>query len=219
MDKKQAIRIMTRSAQLYKENLEDKKILFLYGVPSEIVKELKEENGKLLNMKKYEVTFQRKNFMHLTGIRISNSEINSSIHFYEKCVANRLKESDFAFSKDGSTVQKLDILENMMKIKKNVTMIGEFTDMGPRLFTEKVAGNICGCIGFVKDRNTNLNVPNTLLKKDIRDVMVKPYQKVYAIFSKDYLDEKYTVIEKMDKSIDINKIFFCDEIENAINCR
>ena len=30
--------------------------------------------------------------------------------------------------------------------------------------------NVCGCIGFVKDRNTRLNVPNTLLKKDIREI-------------------------------------------------
>ena len=78
-------------------------------------------------------------------------------------------ENDFSFAKDGSTGQKLDILERMMLIKKNVTMIGEFTDRGPKLFTEKAAGNICGCIGFVKDKNTKLNVPNTLLKKDIRD--------------------------------------------------
>ena len=38
------------------------------------------------------------------------------------------------------------------------------------MFTEKAAGNVCGCIGFVQDKNTKLNVPNTLLKKDIRDV-------------------------------------------------
>ncbi len=48
-----------------------------------------------------------------------------------------------------------------MEIKRNVTMIGDFTDRGPKLFTEKAAGNVCGCIGFVKDRNTRLNVPNT----------------------------------------------------------
>ena len=28
----------------------------------------------------------------------------------------------------------------------------------------KAAGNVCGYIGFVQDRNTKLNVPNTLLK-------------------------------------------------------
>lgn len=57
-----------------------------------------------------------------------------------------------------------------MGIKRNVMMIGDFADRGPKLFTEKAAGNVCGCIGFVKDRNTGLNVPNTFLKKDIRDV-------------------------------------------------
>ena len=49
---------------------------------------------------------------------------------------------DFSFSKDGSTGQKLDILENMMLIKENVTMIGDFTDNGPKLFSEKAAGNV-----------------------------------------------------------------------------
>lgn len=36
MDKRRAIQIMTKAAQLYKEHLEDQKVLFLYGVPSEI---------------------------------------------------------------------------------------------------------------------------------------------------------------------------------------
>ncbi len=47
---------------------------------------------------------------------------------------------------------KIDILENMIEIKQNVTMIGDFTDRGLKLFTEKAAGSVCGCIGFVKDR-------------------------------------------------------------------
>ena len=64
-----------------------------------------------------------------------------------------------------------------MGIKRNVTMIGDFTDRGPKLFTEKAVGNVCDCIGFVRDRNTRLNVPNTLLKKDIRDVIASPVQK------------------------------------------
>ena len=45
----------------------------------------------------------------------------------------------------------------------------------------KAAGNVCGCIGFVKDKNTRLNVPNTLLKKDIRDVIAQPAYKVFAV--------------------------------------
>lgn len=135
---------------------------------------------------------------------------------FEKCLDNRLAQEDFYFAKDGSTVQKLDILENMMGIKKNATMIGDFTDRGPKLYTEKAAGNICGCIGFVKDHNTKLNVPNTLLKKDIRDVTASPVQKVYAVFSKGYTVEKYSVPEKTDKEMDIKKHFFSEAIERML---
>ena len=186
MDKRRAIPILTKAAELYRDNLEDQKILFLYGIPSEINKQLQTKDKCLSSMQYYEVAFHRYNFLHLTGVRLNKMGIASAIHFYQKCLDKRLKEDDFSFSKDGSTGQKLDILEKMMLIKKNVTMIGDFTDRGPKLFTEKAAGNICGCIGFVQDRNTKLNVPNTLLKKDIRDVTAQPTYKVFAVFYKDY---------------------------------
>lgn len=162
------------------------------------------------------MAFHRYNFLHLTGVRLDSSSVASAIHFFEKCLDNRLMPEDFSFAKDGSTVQKLDILENMMGIKRNVTMIGDFTDRGPKLFTEKVAGNVCGCIGFVKDRNTRLNVPNTLLKKDIRDVTASPVQKVYAVLSKSYIAERYSVLEKVDKGIDMKKCFFAKGIEKIL---
>ena len=96
MDKRRAIQILAKAAEIYRDNLED-----------------------------------------------------------QKCLDKRLTEKDFSFAKDGSTGQKLDILESMMQIKKNVTMIGEFTDRGPKLFTEKVAGNVCGCIGFYRTETQN----------------------------------------------------------------
>lgn len=183
MDKRRAIPILTKAAELYRDK------------------------------------FHRYNFLHLTGVRLNKMGTASAIHFYQKCLDKRLKEDDFSFSMDGSTGQKLDILEKMMLIKKNVTMIGDFTDRGPKLFTEKAAGNICGCIGFVQDRNTKLNVPNTLLKKDIRDVTAQPTYKVFAVFYKDYKDEKYSLVTKLDKSIDLNEIHFNDEIENILDVR
>lgn len=217
MDKRRAIQIITKAANLYHTNLEDQKILFLYGVPSEIRKQLQTENKKLLSIKGYEVVFHRYNFLHLTGIRLNSSNVASAIHFYEKCLDSRLTENDFSFAKDGSTRQKLDILENMMRIKQNVIMIGDFTDRGPKLFTERAAGNVCGCIGFVKDRNTRLNVPNTLLKKDIRDVIASPMQKVYVVISKSYKSEKYSIVEKQDKELNLNKYLFSDEIEMILD--
>lgn len=216
MDKRRAIQIMTKAAELYRANLEDQKVLFLYALPSEIKKELQTEEKILLSIKGYEVAFHRYNFLHLTGVKLNKSETVSAIHFYEKCLDKRLTEHDFFLAKDGSTGQKLDILERMMSIKKNVTMIGEFTDRGPKLFTEKAAGNVCGCIGFVKDRNTELNVPNTLLKKDIRDVIAQPAYKVFAVISKHYTEDRYSVFEKLDKSISISQYRFPVEIENLI---
>lgn len=216
MDKRKAIQIMTRAAALYHANLEDQKVIFLYGIPAEIRKQLQTKNENLIAIKSYEVAFHRYNFLHLTGVRMNSNNTASAIHFYQKCLDNRLMQEDFSYAKDGSTIQKLDILENMMGIKWNATMIGDFTGKGPKLYTEKVAGGICGCIGFVKDRNTRLNVPNTLLKKDIRDVTASPVQKVYAVLSKGYMAEKYSILEKVDKGIDIKEYFFSREIENLL---
>lgn len=207
---------MTKAAALYHADLEDQKVIFLYGVPAEVRKQIQAGSERLSSIKGYEVAFHRYNFLHLTGIKLNSFSVASAIHFFEKCLDNRLMQEDFSFAKDGSTVQKLDILENMMRIKQNVTMIGDFTDRGPKLFTEKAAGNVCGCIGFVKDRNTRLNVPNTLLKKDIRDVIVSPVQKVYAVLSKSYTAERYSVLEKADKEMNIKKYFFAEGIEKLL---
>lgn len=216
MDKRRAIQILKKAAVLYHANLEDQKILFLYGVPVDVKKEYHAEYEKMSSIKSFEVAFHRHNFVHLTGVRPHEGRIRSAIQFYDKCLNNRLKEDDFSFAKDGSTVQKLDILEHMMGLKKNITMIGEFSDRGPKLFTERAAGNVYGCIGFVEDRYTGLNVPNTLLKKDIRNVIAPPIQKVYFIFSKEYTTQKYSVVEKADKGMDIKRCFFSEEIEGLL---
>ena len=59
MDKRRAIQIMTKAAQLYKEHLEDQKVLFLYGLPKEVNKQLQESNKILSSVQGYEVVFHR----------------------------------------------------------------------------------------------------------------------------------------------------------------
>ncbi len=206
MDKKRAISIITKAAKLYSKNLEDQKVLFVYAVPSAINKQLTEKTDKIDEFSFYETVFHRSNFLHLTGVTLNSNTTKSAISFYDKCIEGRLAEEDFYFAKDGSTEQKLEVIESMMNIKKVATMIGDFTDKGPKLYSNKVAGNICACIGFVKDSYTKLNVPNTLLKKDIRDVSAKPHQKIYAVLSKRYSDEKYNVIEKCDKAFALKMV-------------
>ena len=216
MDKKKAIQILTKAARLYKENLEVQKILFIYGQPSIIKKQRNTGQKEFTGLSTYEVAFHRSNFLHLTRIKIKKEKIASSIHFYELCLAGRLEETAFSFSKDGSTVQKLKILEHMMLIKNRAVMIGDFTDRGPKLYSEKVAGGTWGCMGFVQDKNTKLNVPNTLLNKDIRNITMSPTFKIYAIFSKSYNDDKYSTVSKLDKEINMDEMKFVEEIENML---
>lgn len=202
MNKKNAIRIVTKSAKLYHDNLENQSICFIYGEPSVINSQMEMEEKILKGLSFYEACFLRSNFLHLTGVKLSkNGNVKSSIDFYKRCLSNRISEKDFEMSEDGSTSQKLMVLEQMMNIKKNVQMIGDFSDFGIKLYSEKVAGNICACIGFVTDANTGLNVPNTLLNKDIREVSPKPQQKVYMVLSKNYGDVSYAKLEKCDKKI------------------
>ena len=40
MDKTRAIQIMTKAAEVYRDNLEDQKVLFLYSLPSDVKKQL-----------------------------------------------------------------------------------------------------------------------------------------------------------------------------------
>lgn len=206
MDKKKVISIVTRAAKLYHENLEDQKIMFVYGTPANIKPQIEKGVEIIVGMDLYEVVFYRSNFLHLTGLKLNRKNITSAINFYSKCLDGRLSEDDFIMAKDGSSVQKLEVLEKMMDIKKTASMIGDFTDLGIKLYSDKIAGNIFACMGFVEDSYTKLNVPNTLLKKDIRDVSSKPQKKIYAILSKAYSEEKYTVVERCDSQLDITKV-------------
>lgn len=80
MDKRRAIQIMTKAAQLYREHLEDQKVLFLYGLPKEVKKQLQEKGKTLSSVQGYEVAFHRYNFLHLTGVRLNKKETASAIH-------------------------------------------------------------------------------------------------------------------------------------------
>lgn len=50
MDKRRAIKIMTRAAALYHTDLEDQKVIFLYGIPAEIKKQLQSKSRNITNL-------------------------------------------------------------------------------------------------------------------------------------------------------------------------
>lgn len=48
-------------------------------------------------------------------------------------------------------------------------MVGDFNGCNPKLYTEKLAGGVKACLGFIKTHRAEY-VPNTALNTDIRTV-------------------------------------------------
>ena len=82
MDKKRVISIITKAAKSYHENLEDQKVLFVYGVPSEVKKQVEQNADVISCLEFYEVVFHRSNFLHLTGLKLNKKKVSSAINFY-----------------------------------------------------------------------------------------------------------------------------------------
>lgn len=203
MDKKEALRIILKSAKEYDKNLSNNNIMFVY-------------RNKRQQLFSFEVTFLPRNFLHLTGIKITNKEINSSIKFYRACISNKLSVKDFKYSEDGKTVMKINVLPQIVKSHKVVKMFGEYNHTKPYLFTEKITGNIKACIGFIKDKD--YYVPNTALQEDIRD-MIDDETKgaVMYIFKKKVGDMLYSNITYVADGYRIDKLFKSNEIINKID--
>lgn len=188
MKKEDAIRIITNCAKLYHENLEGKNLLFLYGSP-----QLPQH---------FEAVFLPKHFLHFTGVALVPQRIVSSIDFYDRCLNRNLSPSDFGMPDSGTVEMKLSVLPRMMKISTAAKMIGEYDLSKSLLYTEKLAGNVSACMGFVQD--DGYYHPNTILKEDIRDVTKRPQKKVLAVFGKTLQAPTYTEVCYIAKGIDLS---------------
>lgn len=190
------LNIIKQSAKLYKQNLLNKNILFIY---------LKNNN-----IEYYEVTFLEEHFKHLTGV---HSKLNAYQFFY-KAINNRLKINDFDY-KNNTTILKIDNLVKSMSLGSYAKMIGEFQHNKVYLSLEKIAGNNNLIIGF--DEGKTINYPKTLLKGDIRDYVTgKPYR-IIGILVKNTNEKKYKKINYIAKKITINKILNNKKLKDKID--
>lgn len=193
MKKDEALKIINKCAKLYQENLENRNFLFVSLTDS-----------KLNYM---EARFLKNNFKHLTGVVDTNGEINASL-FYSKCLNNKLSLNDFEMRNDGTTELKLSVLPELMKLSKSVKMIGNFNCYKPKLYVDKLAGNVTACIGLSKANE--FYVPVTALKEDTRGLVIKT-EKVVAIFSKHVKDKLYTNLTYLAKGFDGIEIDRCSK--------
>lgn len=191
---------MVNCATLYNHNLENRNLLFLFGIPQ---------------FPEYlETVFLARHFLHLTGVKLCPDRVRSSTDFYGRCLNGRLSPSDFFIPESGTTEMKLSVLPQLMQINKFAKMIGNYDFNKSVLSTDKLAGNVSACMGFV--RVDGFYVPNTALREDIRDVTRHPQKRILAIYRKTLREQKYIEVCYTAKGIDLEKLSMPEEIREKI---
>lgn len=197
MDKKQAIKIISEAIDIYDKNFCNRNLLIIFGdiqKPSYV-----------------EIKANEKNFLHLTGLAlnkqsllrdISDKQSNLISVFYAKALNKKITVSDFDF-KNNTTVQKLNVLVNTLKLSNNVKMVGDYSNLRVSLKTDKLAGSVSSFIGFIKAGK--YYVPNTIMADDIRKNSNQT-QKVFGILSKDKTNHRYCKIEYLAQKTEIKPL-------------
>ena len=206
--KEEARQCVLSCAKIYNNKLLNKQVLIIY-------REQKDNQ-----IRSIEVAFYKRNFQHLTGLELidhnGNVIHNQSNNFYRKCIQNKLSINDFQFKKDGTTPLKLAALPALMNLTKITKISGDYNNVRPYLFVDKVVGGVNFCLGLTK--SDNFYVPSSALLENIKNLTDAPSQ-VLAIFQKDSSEDIYSTIKHTSKGINLNTIIFPDNIRNQIDLK
>lgn len=122
----------------------------------------------------------------------------------------------FNLKKDGTTPLKLAALPAVMNLTKITKISGDYNNLRPYLFVDKVVGGVNFCLGLTK--SDNFYVPSSALLENIKNLTDAPSQ-VLAIFQKDSSEDIYSIIKHTSKGINLNTIIFPDNIRNQIDLK
>ncbi len=147
MNNVEALRIISSCAKLYEENLVNRNLLFVYG--------------SLRHPQYFEALFLARNFLHLTGVKLSKS-LPSDSGFFAMVCKNKISYNDIVIDTNENVERKLAILPSLMNIQNTAKMVGSYNFSKPLLNTDVLAGGVHACLGFVDDSNGYF-VPNTAL--------------------------------------------------------
>lgn len=198
MSNEVAAKIIADCAKEYHNNLENQNLLIVFGSPD--------------TPYYFETTFLPSNFLHLTGVKpVSDS---GSFDFYQKALSSKLNANDFTLAENGMTERKLSVLPRLTKIYTMAKMVGDYNSVRSMLYTEKLVGNTTACLGFVFQ--DGFYIPNTALEEDIRNLSLKPTQRVLAIFRKPAKIDRYQEMCYLAKGIDINSIALPHDIKKLL---
>lgn len=188
MNKSEAISIISKCADTYKNFLDGKQVVFVYRDES--------------NHPNYtEVKFRSYNFLHFTGVTLRKGLTAND--FYRYALNKRLSERDFSFKSNHTTELKLKVLSTIMNIDTRARMIGNYIGPHLELYTEKVTGTTTACLGLIE--KGDCYIPNSVLSEDIRSIVPKPPGKIFAIFKKSIGNTLYTQLTYKSQNIKITK--------------
>ena len=214
--KQDAISIVTNCAQKYHTELDGKTLLFLC-------------QNKHKQLSTFEFSFDGNNFLHLTGLKVSrrifttdvtanqqtSPDVISANEFYQKCLSKKLSPNDFEFADDGTTFLKLDVLPYIISKNLSANTVADYNSRQPKLHTEKLAGSMKACVGFVSDERTGHYVPNTVLKEDIRDISTNSVR-VIAIYRKQRTDVRYSELTYKAKKVNWSTVNLPAELDYIV---
>lgn len=199
MTKKEALQIVFSCAASYKENLAGRSLLFV-------------TTDKHKTVRCLEVSFDGSNFLHMTGFKLNKKEISAN-NFFSMCCDKRLSESDFEFAADGTTEMKMRVLPGLVQKHLSAKMVGDYNLSQPKLYTDKLAGSVGACMGFVRNGGKGRFVPNTVLEGDIRSMVKGSADRIVITYRKQRGDALYTEIVYTAKKIDWTALTLPEEYQ------
>ena len=173
MTKLEARNTIIKCAKLYAENMCNKELLFIYFINSKI---------QFIN-----VSYSPTNYKHLTGIESNCNPTN----FFNYCLNSQITEHQINFKKNGTTILKLKVLENIMNIAHRAKFLGDYLDSHVYLELDKVIGNIACGLGVGK--KATHYYPKSVLHGDIRQQLTNAH-KISAVFEKTIGKSDYKLI-------------------------
>ena len=185
MTKKEALQIVFSCAASYKENLAGRSLLFV-------------TTDKHKTVRCLEVSFDGSNFLHMTGFKLNKKEISAN-NFFSMCCDKRLSESDFEFAADGTTEMKMRVLPGLVQKHLSAKMVGDYNLSQPKLYTDKLAGSVGACMGFVRN--------------DIRSMVKGSADRIVITYRKQRGDALYTEIVYTAKKIDWTALTLPEEYQ------
>ena len=138
----------------------------------------------------YEVSFQKRNFMHLAGIR---SRTMKAERFYEACLNGELTAEDCSPTHDLSNRNaRALILCRLLDFRNSrLYKIGEVTTVSLYNHIEMATGSSVGIVGYSRHSQGKHPVPTTLLCEPLSKYSRNPY-KIMFVLQKDPSENGYS---------------------------